>query len=300
MNTNFKKIRFIINPKSGSFFGFYKKKTIQKVISKFLGNKSFDYEIFFTKNANHATALSCEAALLKYDLVIAVGGDGTINEAAKGLVGSETALGIIPLGSGNGYSRHLKIPQSIDRALLAIFKGEYKLVDTLQINNEFILGVAGMGFDAHIAKKFASSKNRGVLSYIKLIVEEFFKYKAEKYELFVDGNKMSKVAFLLSFAKSSQYGNNIIIAPNAKLDDGYINLTILKTPPLWAIFDIIYKLRHGLINKSKYYETFLCKEVIIKKKNINVHLDGEPYLINDLARIKIFPKSLKILMPSKN
>jgi len=288
-----KKIRFIINPKSGT----YKKRNIKKLISKYLDKKNYDYEIFFTKSFNHATFLSKEAMLLNYDMVIAVGGDGTVNEVAKGLVNSKTALGIIPIGSGNGYSRHLKIPQEIDEAIKNILSSKYKLVDTLSINDNFFLGIAGIGFDAHIAKIFAGSKKRGFWSYAKLVIGEFFKYKSEKYELIVDGKKIIKKAFLLSFAKSSQYGNNIIIAPKAKLDDGYFNLSILKQPPIFAIFDIFFKLRKGSIHKSKYYENLLCKEVIIKKKVINAHMDGESFIFNDLVKIKIYPKTLKVLMP---
>ncbi len=293
MSNFYKKIRFIINPKSGT----RKNKNIEKLISKHLDSKKYDYEIIFTKSANHATLLSQQAVLLNYDLVVAVGGDGTINETAKSLVDSDTILGIIPIGSGNGYSRHLKIPQQIDKAILSIFNSECKLVDTLRINNEFFLAVAGIGFDAHIAKIFANSKKRGFWSYAKLVISEFFKYKSEKYELFVDGKQMLKEAFLLSFAKSSQYGNNIIIAPKAKLDDGYFNLAILKHPPLYAILDIFFKLKNGCIHKSKYYETYPCKEVIIKKKDIKAHVDGEPLYFCDFAQIKIYPKSLKVLMP---
>jgi diacylglycerol kinase (ATP) len=293
MNPNYKKIRFIINPKSGK----RKKNNIEKYIAQHLSLQKVDYEILFTKHSNHATTLSKEAALLKYDLVIAVGGDGTINEIAKGIVGSDTALGIIPSGSGNGYSRHLKIPQEIDEALLNIFNYESKYVDTLKINDEFFLSVAGIGFDAHIAKMFADSQKRGFWSYAKLVIKEFFSYKSEKYEIFVDGKQMLKEAFLLSFAKSSQYGNNIIISPKARLDDGCFNLAILKHPPLLAIFDIFIKLKNGSIHKSRYYETYSCKEVIIKKKDINAHLDGEPLSFNDLIKIQVYPKSLKVLMP---
>lgn len=288
-----KKIRFIVNPRSGK----KSSRNIEKIISTLLDKKDYDYEILFTKRANHATLLSQEAAALKYDVVIAVGGDGTINETAKGLIGSNTALGIIPVGSGNGYSRHLRIPQEIDKAIFCIFNSESKFVDTLSLNDEFFLGIAGIGFDAHIAKIFATSKKRGFWTYAKLVINEFFKYKSEKYNILVDGKEMSKEAFLLSFAKSSQYGNNIIIAPKAKLDDGYFNLTILKHPPFYAIFDVFLKLRNGLIDKSKYYETYTCKEVIIKKKNIKAHLDGEPQFFKDLAKIKIYPKSLKVLIP---
>lgn len=288
-----KKIRIIVNPRSGK----YKTKNTEKIIANYLDEHNYNYDIFVTNRSRDATSISNEAVLLKYDLVIAVGGDGTINETAKALVGSETALGIIPIGSGNGYSRHLKIPQEIDKAILSIFNSECRLVDTLSINNKFFLGIAGIGFDAHIAKLFSSSKKRGFWTYAKLVISEFFKYKSEKFQIFVDGKEMSLDAFLLSFAKSSQYGNNIIIAPNAKLDDGYFNIAILKRPPLYAILDVFLKLRNGLIHESKYYETYSCTEVIIKKKNIKAHLDGEPQNFKNLAKINIYPKSLKVLMP---
>lgn len=293
MDNVFKKIHFIINPKSGKG----SKRDISIFFSKYLREKKIEHKISFTQRPNHATQLSKEAVSLNYDLVVAAGGDGTINETAKGLVNTDAVLGIIPLGSGNGYSRHLKIPLKMQDALLSIFSSRCKLVDTLSINDEFFLGIAGIGFDAHIANIFAGSKKRGFWSYARLVISEFFKYEPEKYELFVDGKEMTKEAFLLSFAKSSQYGNNIIIAPNTKLDDGYFNLAILKPSPLYAIFDILLKLKNGNICQSKYYETYSCKEVVIKKKDIKAHLDGEPLLFNNFAKIKIYPKSLKVLMP---
>jgi len=166
------------------------------------------------------------------------------------------------------------------------------------VNNNFFLGIAGIGFDALIAKKFASSKKRGFWSYVKLVLKEFFRYEPINFELIVDGVQISKKAFLISFAKSTQYGNDFKIAPNAKLDDGYLQIAILKYPPPYAILDVVMKLKKGFIAKSKYYETIRCKEVTVKKSNILAHLDGEPYHFENEIELKIFPKSLKVIMPA--
>jgi YegS/Rv2252/BmrU family lipid kinase len=286
-----KKNLFIINPKSGTGY----KKNIRRIISQNFSKSEYDIE--YTKAKGHATDLSKKAAILKYDSVIGIGGDGTINEIANGLIGSESSLGIVPCGSGNGFSRHLKIPQDFEKVIRDIPKYRRLLIDTLKINDEFFLGIAGIGFDAHIAYLFANVKKRGFLTYAKLVISEFFKYRPKKYKLIIDGKEVFKEAFLLSFAKSSQYGNNIIIAPNAKLDDGYFQVAILKYPPIRAIFEIFLRLKNGSIHKSKYYETYKCKEVFIKESSIIAHMDGEPFLFKNETNIKIFPKSLKVLVP---
>jgi diacylglycerol kinase (ATP) len=242
--------------------------------------------------------LSIKAAKNGYDIIVGVGGDGTINEVARGIINTTCLLGIIPCGSGNGFANNLKIPKNPIDALKLINASNYSTIDTVNINDKFFLGIAGIGFDAHIAKKFIDLKRRGLWSYAKIVLKEFFKYKSNNFELIIDGNKINKEAFVISFAKSSQYGNDFKIAPLAKVDDGYLQIAILKYPPLYAILNVILKLKNGYIYKSKYYETIKCKSVIVKHKNILAHLDGEPFHFENEMHLKIYPKSLKIIMPN--
>lgn len=286
-----KKIRFIINPHSGT----EDKSTLEAHIRKNLDLHQFSYEIFYTSGPKEATALSKEAASLGYDLVVAVGGDGTVNEVGKGLIGTETALGIIPSGSGNGFAKHLHIPAQIEEALRTIQDFRTQKIDTIQANDEYILGVGGIGFDAHISWKFAESKQRGLASYAILVFKEYPGYTSRIYQLTVDGKLMQRTALIVSFAKSTQYGNNFYIAPQAKLDDGLMHLIFLKEPPFYAIPGLISQVKKGTIEQSRYYESIPCKEIEIADQPIQAHLDGEPVYFPHGLKLKVLPKSLKVI-----
>jgi len=286
-----KKTRIIINPISGT----KNKKNIEKLLYQHLDRSLFDFEIIYTKGPNHATKLSKEAVELGYDLVIAVGGDGTVNEVGKGLIGSHTAMGIIPLGSGNGLAQHLHIPSNSVKAIQIINQFLLTSIDTVQINDNYFLGTAGIGFDAHVAWKFAKSKQRGVCSYIALAFRDYPYYNAQPFEMIIDGKPIVKQGLLISFANSSQYGNGIKIAPQAKLNDGYLQIVILKSPPFYAVPSMFMKLKNGTIEQSAYYESIRCKEVSIQKDKLIAHVDGEPVLFEDGVKLKVLPSSLKVL-----
>lgn len=287
------KTRVIINPNSGT----HSKKNIEKLISQFLNPSVFNVEILYTKGPNHGTELSEEAALLGYGLVIAVGGDGTINEVAKGLINSHTALGIIPSGSGNGFARHLNISSDPQKAIQTINQFQWMIIDTIQINNDPFIGIAGIGFDAHIAEKFVLSKKRGFLSYATLVLKEYLFYPPLFFEMQIDGIPILKEGFLISFANSSQYGNDIKIAPKASLCDGYLDLVILKKPPFYLLGDILIKLKSGTIANSIYYEAIRCKEIVIRAPRLSAHIDGEPIVFENEITLRVLPKSLKVIAP---
>lgn len=288
-----KSIMFIVNPISGTD----KKKNINNAIEESLDSSKYNLKICSTEYPKHATELTEEAVKSNYDAVVAVGGDGTINEIGKGLVGSDTLLGIIPMGSGNGFATHLKIPKDVTVALDLIKKNKFISIDTFKINDKVSLGTAGIGFDAHVAWKFSNSKVRGLWSYVSLVLKDYPRYKPKAFELVVDGNKVIKEALLLSFANTSQYGNNITIASSAKLDDGFIEIAILKSPPLYTIPLVFMMLKNGSIDKSRYYEIIRCKQVEVKDKNIVAHIDGEPSFFAKGMKIDVFPKSLKVIVP---
>ncbi|MEI6455362.1 MAG: diacylglycerol kinase family protein, partial [bacterium] len=178
-----KKILFIVNPISGDG---RQEKTVS-LIKKNLDISRYSYEIIITEMAGHATELSKQAAAAGTDIVVAVGGDGTVNEVAQGLVGTDSILGIIPKGSGNGLSRHLKIPMNLKQAIGIINKGRVVKIDTATLNDDLFVSVAGVGFDASVAKKFARAGKRGFLTYFKITAGSYHSYKAKKYILNVDG-----------------------------------------------------------------------------------------------------------------
>jgi len=284
--------RFIINPNAGKHKNL---KTLEKDIKKIFPQA----EIIYTKCAGHAKELAREAAQKNYETVIAVGGDGTINEVSQGLINSDTALGIIPCGSGNGFARLIKMPLKDNLKALEIIKAnKTKRIDAGIAGAEYFLNVAGFGFDAIIAQKFASSKRRGKLPYFQIGVKEFFGFKAIKYNLtFEDGTKAEINPLCVAFANGNQYGCDFVIAPRACLDDGLLDMVLIKPA---NVFKLLAGLPNFLkenispVNLSEYKKV---KEVQIKcGEPFAYHIDGEPRLCQSgELKIAVVPGALKII-----
>ncbi|MGQ0828444.1 MAG: diacylglycerol/lipid kinase family protein [Bacteroidota bacterium] len=288
-----KKICFIVNPISGVG----RQKIIEKLIDTQLDRALFDYEIAYTKASKHAIELAKQAVINNCHIVVAVGGDGSVNEIAKGLVGSTTAMAIIPTGSGNGLARHLQIPLDLKKAMEVINRSKETKIDTMQLNEETFVNVAGIGFDAHIGWEFAKFGKRGLSSYVKVILRELPKYKAQDFELIIDGKSIHQKAFLISFANGSQWGNNAHIAPLADIADGVMDIAILKNVSFLSGAQIAYKLFSKTLHLSPYLETIRAKEVMVKQKDIIAHIDGEPLEAGNIISIKVNPLSLKVIIP---
>jgi diacylglycerol kinase (ATP) len=289
-----KKIRFIINPKSGV----HRKEDIPDMVNLLTEKENYDFEIFFTERPKHATELSKEAAAKNYFAVVSVGGDGSANEVAEGIDGTDTALGIIPCGSGNGMARHLKIPMNIELAFRIINRGKIEKIDIIRANEKFCISTIGVGFDAYIAHLFANSSTRGYATYAKLVLREFYRYQPETYQLTVDGEPVSRECFLLTLANSSQFGNDASIAPFANVQDGIIDISMLKKFPLYAVPGLVYKLLHKSIYKSSFFSMMKGKNIVLKNnRELKGHIDGEPVLFNSDIHVKIFPGSLNVIVP---
>lgn len=289
-----KKICFIVNPISGVG----RQKVMEKLIDQYLDRTLFDYEIVYTKAAKHATTLSRQAVADGFNIVVAVGGDGSVNETAKGLIGSATAMAIIPTGSGNGLARHLKIPLNLKKAMDVINSAKEVSIDTVQINNERFINIAGVGFDAHIGWEFAKFGKRGFSSYLKVITRELPKYKAQDFELIIDGKTIKRNAFLISFANGSQWGNNARIAPLADISDGIMDISILKSFSFLSAISISYRLFRKTLHLSPHLETIRSKEVIVKQSHTTIaHTDGEPVELGNTISIKVNPLSLRVIIP---
>ncbi|MFL5763399.1 MAG: diacylglycerol/lipid kinase family protein [Bacteroidia bacterium] len=288
-----KKICFIINPISG----IGRQKVIEKLIDEELDRSLFEYEIAYTKAAKHATELASNAAKNNTDIVVAVGGDGSVNETAKGLVHTETAMAIIPTGSGNGLARHLDIPLDLKKAMHTINTGQIVRIDSMKMNDEVFVNVAGVGFDAHIGWEFARFGKRGFSSYIKVIMREFPKYKAQDFELTIDGKTVIKNAYLISFANGSQWGNNAYIAPSADIADGVMDIAILKDFRFLSGIGIAYRLFRRTLEGSLFHEVIRAREVIVKQKASIAHIDGEPIETGNEIKITVSHLSLRVLIP---
>jgi len=290
-----KKLLFIINPVSG----INRQKIIRRQINSFFDIKNFDYNIVYTKYPLHATEISKSAVKENYDIVVAVGGDGTVREIAQGLVNSNTKMAIIPIGSGNGFARHLKIPLNISKAIKIINKQKSIKSDTATVNNNFFINVAGIGFDALVASKFAKFGRRGVYPYVKIALEESLNYKAKNYSISIDKKILNRKAFLLSIANSSQFGNNAYISPNASINDGLLDICILNEFPVHTAPSIALRIFDKTVDKSKYLEIFQGKEIDITQpySEENIHLDGDPFNLGKELNIKINPCSLEVIVP---
>lgn len=287
-------ICFIINPISG----IGRQKTVERLIADFLDTTVFQHTIAYTQAPKHATELARRAATNGFDIVVAVGGDGSVNEVARGLIGSNTAMAILPAGSGNGLARHLHIPVNLKKALLLLQKGAQKKIDTIQFNDEQFVNIAGVGFDAHIGWEFSKFGKRGLSSYIKVILRELSALKTQPFELTLDGKVHPTEAYLIGFANGSQWGNNAYIAPLADITDGIMDVVVVKKFPLIMGFLIGYKLFNKKLHTSASVDVFKAKEVILKQKGKIAHIDGEPLEIGQTITIKVNPLSLNVIVPS--
>ncbi|HET6243321.1 MAG: YegS/Rv2252/BmrU family lipid kinase [Bacteroidetes bacterium] len=287
-----RKITFIVNPISGN----RKQKDIEISLNRSLNKEIFDFEIIYTTHKGHATELAA-LAYMNSALVVAVGGDGTINEVSKMLIGKDVPLGIIPTGSGNGFARHWGISRNMDKAIQVINNFNIVRSDTASLNEKLFITTSGCGFDAHIAALFDKSAKRGFITYAKLVLKEFLRYKSLNYFITIDNIEYKKNAFLITVANCSQFGNNAYISPMAISNDGILNITMLKPFPLTAAPGIIFKLFTKQLHKSKFVETFQGKKIQIEHESENAHIDGEAISPGKKLTILVHHHSLNIIVP---
>ncbi|MFN8255159.1 MAG: diacylglycerol kinase family protein [Bacteroidales bacterium] len=289
-----KKVLFIINPVSGV----KDKKYIEKIIENKIDHNKFSWEIKYSQERFHATRLAEEAVKAGFNIIVAVGGDGTVNEVSKSLVNTNVFFGIIPVGSGNGLARSLNIPLNISKAIKTINNSRFMKIDTIKINDDSFVNMAGVGFDAYIGHLFANYGKRGFKSYVKLILKEAFKYKSDTYQLIADDKTIETKAFLISFANSTQFGNNAHIAPLAEINDGLIDICILEKIVWWQSLFLILLMYTKKISYSKYYKLVKAKQIEISfPENLVMHLDGDPVRFNSIVRMEIVPESLNVIVP---
>lgn len=267
------KVIFIINPISGTVG----KGHIVGMVPQYLGDSRFEVDIKYTEHSGHAAELARQAASRAFDIAVAVGGDGTVNEVARSLVHTETALGIVPCGSGNGLARHLGIPMNPSGALRVIADCNIEKLDYGMINDTPFFCTCGVGFDAFVSSKFTESGKRGLLSYIENTLREGLKYRSDTYDIEVDGEKQHYKAFLIACANASQYGNNVYIAPQASMSDGLMDVTIMEPFNVLEAPQIAIQLFNKSIDTNSRIRTFKCHRLHIHRNAPGViHFDGDP------------------------
>ena len=287
-----KTISFIINPISGT----RKKYSWPEVINRTIDTSRFDVRIFFTKNIGHASELAYQQIEDGVRIIVAVGGDGTVNEVAGIVRDSPAVLGIVPCGSGNGLARHLHVPLKLTDALNHINKASEVSIDYGMVNDQPFFCTFGAGFDALVSHSFAMSKKRGFISYVSIIVREFIRYRSRKYKLKIDENTIKAKALMVTIANSAQFGNNGYISPLADITDGKLDVCIVRPFPKFKALWLARRLFRKSIHKSGYYHMIRGKKIVIRRKREGeVHLDGNPYTMGKKLKIKIVPKGLKVL-----
>ncbi|GGH11370.1 diacylglycerol/lipid kinase family protein [Pedobacter zeae] len=287
-------ILFIINPISGG----KGKLRIPDFIDKYLDKEKFSPNFVFSEYVGHAGELADEAAAKNFNVIVAAGGDGTINEVATKVLKHNKILGILPLGSGNGLARFLSISKNLRYALLNINNFKIDEIDTAMFNNKCFFNLAGMGFDAHLSAVFSKDKKRGLSGYIKLGFKEVFNYKPQTYQLNIDGTAYTRKAFAISVANSSQYGNDVYIAPNASVKDGLLDVCIIKPFPIIKLPLLGYVMLRAKAENSDMIEIIKGKNIkIIREMAGAVHVDGEPLQMGTEIEAIVNPLSLKVIVP---
>ena len=283
---------FLINPKSGV----HGKRSVPKLIETYIDKTKFDYAIAETQYKAHACELTNSAVEQGVDAVVAVGGDGTVNEVARSLVGTNTALGILPCGSGNGFARHLGIPVDLKRAIDFINLSETISVDYGKINGTPFFCTCGMGFDAIVSRSFSESKRRGFIGYINKVLHDLVMYKPEVYEIEAEEGALKNKAFLIACGNAAQYGNNVYIAPQASMKDGLLNVTILEPFSVVDIPILIGQVLSNTIDQNSHIKTLNTKWLKVRRKSPGVvHFDGEPVEMDSELFVEIVPNGMKVL-----
>ena len=294
MNENMKKLIFIVNPISGT----QSKELILNLLDEKIDKEKYTWDVVYTKRAGHAIEIAAQAAEMKTDVVVAIGGDGTINEIGRSLVHTETALGIIPCGSGNGLARHLHIPMEPKKALEIINDGICDIIDYGKINGTDFFCTCGVGFDAFVSLKFANAGKRGLLTYLEKTLQESLTYQPETYELETEDGTYKYKAFLIACGKASQLGNNAYIAPQATLTDGLLDVTILEPFTVLDVPSLAFQLFNKTIDQNSRIKTFRCKNLRIHRSKPGViHFDGDPMQADENVNIEIIQKGLRVIVP---
>lgn len=286
-----RKVLFVINPKAG-----VKRKINFEAFIKENFNPQIPYEISVWDPVESYPEIHRRITSGEYTDAVSVGGDGTMNRVAQSVTGTSVRLGILPLGSGNGLARTLGIPMNLKEALKVIEKGNSRLIDSGRINSQGFVCTAGIGFDAHIGNCFATSETRGLKTYVKITIRELFTYSCKEYTLKMNNLSITRKVFLITAANAGQWGNNVYIAPEAKVDDGKLHIAVVKRFPWYMAVPFAMKLLSGRAHKSRYVETFVTEKLTIFGPEPGaIHFDGEPELAGMEISIGVLPKSIRVL-----
>lgn len=293
-----KKILFIINPISGDI----KKAKLPELIERYIDKEQFDYSIAYTQQVGHATHLAKEALAAEMDILVAVGGDGSINEIAKAIVNSKVALAIIPLGSGNGLAYHLELPiKQLKEAIQVINTGKIITIDTIKTNKGEVVSFAGIALEAVAARTYRHLGKRGFLAYAWAVIQSIFvKYKPQMVSFVVDGVEHNEDVYLFTIYNAKYLGYKLAKIEQASLTDGQMDVVIIKTFGMWKILWIAILELLGKVHWAKETEIISAKKLSIHlERKSPMQIDGDSFITSSTFELEINPLSLKVLVPQK-
>ena len=288
-----KKITFILNPISGTI----SKAGVPELIDNTIDKDIYDYQLVFTERAGHATEIAAAEVAKGTDIVVAVGGDGTVNEVGRALVHTNTALAILPCGSGNGLARHLMLPMNLKKSIETINKGVIHDLDYGVINDIPFFCTCGIGFDAFVSMKFAEAGKRGPITYVENVLLEGLRYKPETYTITDESGTKMRKAFLISCANASQYGNNAYIAPHASMADGILDIIIMEPFDMFDAPQISMDLFSKTIENNSKIKMLKSSRILVKRqKEGYIHYDGDPVMAGTEIEIHVEHKGIKMVV----
>ena len=289
-----KKTLLIINPISGT----RSKEGLEDLAASVLAPAGMELEIAYTGGPQDASLMAARAAKEGFYAVVTAGGDGTVNAAARALTGTGTALGIIPCGSGNGLARSIGLPSDFRSALRTIAEGRILTADHGVVNDVPFFCTFGVGFDAAVSEKFAASRRRGRITYIKEVLREFIDYTPQSYAISVNGYVITDKAFLIAVANAPQYGNNAYIAPKASITDGFLDLTVVHSGSPLSTALLGVDLMTGYLDRNTLINTFRISAATITRLEAGpAHADGEPIEMGKTLAVECRPASLRLFVP---
>ena len=290
-----KRILFIVNPKAGTNL----QRHIRESVDKYLNHRKFEYGFRFTERSQHARELAGEAIADGYEIIVAVGGDGSINEVASAVMGTDAVLGIVPAGSGNGLAMHLGYGRDVDEAIKKINTAEGRVIDVGLMNGRPFFNIAGIGFDGLVSNLMKGSNWRGFIPYFLKSVKAGLQYTPRECRIEIDDRMLTEKCFIISIANGPMWGYNFQIAPDARLDDGLFEVVLLKDAPKWQYFAAVPATLNGKIYDADFVDHFTARRVKIISEGENyIHLDGEGIVMEGELSFEILPKALKILVPN--
>lgn len=287
---------FVLNPVSGDIDKDKLETTLQQTCTEHGRTAAF----WHTTGEDDLQKLTQHLARQRYDAVFAVGGDGTVKLVAEALLTTDSILGILPMGSGNGLSKDLHIPQDTDEALELIWDHEVQAIDTVRVNGQFSAHLADLGFNALVVKKFCEGDTRGPGAYVRIALAEYGEYEPLRYRIETDEEEVETEAFMLTIANANTFGSNVVINPNSRLDDGKFEICLVAPFPAEAAPGLLYRLYTQAFDTSDYTRRLSCRRATIRvpgHEKALVQVDGEPLELELPITVEISPQSLRVLTP---